>query len=217
MAYNTKNMKTTVDQSSHSGGAVLSHIVFNDRTTGSLKQLPDHWLNKVTGYQRKQADLYFKNPDFVVGEDEPEFNILSLEYVEYEGLRKKTSDLKYFQFMIHALIDTVDRDTQKRYLTPSQAYNILREEVENPNGSHYASFKRWLDLVTKKNVFGIDEIDMLFDYMDRYYQAMKLIHELLTGGLWGSSLCSFGTVEELQSQIHSKIKVLDGEPHNKYK
>lgn len=78
-------------------------------------------------------------------------------------------------------------------------------------------FVYWMKLVTRKTTFGLNELKLLYNYKRSFYYAMKLLPELLNGGLWGSSLCCFKTEENLLNFCNSRHVVKELPPYNKYK
>lgn len=51
----------------------------------------------MTGYQRKQLDIYFENPDYEVDKDKPEYTILSIDFTLFEGLFLSKDPIKVFK------------------------------------------------------------------------------------------------------------------------
>lgn len=190
----------------------ISHIVINDEiyTTHNNGALPKHHLNKVTGLQRKQLDIYFVNPDHNV-EGEPEYNVLTVQFSMLEGLYNIECPIHWFKKAIKDLYTCVIKD-KTNYQSEKQALNVLRSEVEG--GTHEKGFIAWMGIVTSKKQFGLNELTLLRGYQDSYYTASKLFDVLLTGGLWGNNLCCFSEVEDLLEFCNTKQKVVEQEPFN---
>ena len=193
----------------------IDFLVINDvATTGNSGILPDHYLNKVTEYKRKQLDIYFCNPDFLEDNDEPQHNILSIEYTEFKGLFSYNDPIRTFKKSIEFLVLNVDKWNKNNYANDSMKYSIYWEDITNNNISD--SFTNWMKLVTNKSVFSLKELDLLYDYQRSFYHAYKLLPEMLTGGLWGGGLSCFENVDNLLDFCNKKHKVKDLPPHNKY-
>ncbi|BAV81021.1 hypothetical protein [Vibrio phage RYC] len=190
----------------------ISHIVINDEiyTTSNSGALPKHYLNKVTGLQRKQLDIYFINPDHEV-EAEPDYNILTVQFSMFEGLYKTDCPIRWFKKAINDLYFCIIKD-KTSYQNEKQALNVLREDLTG--GNNEKGFIAWMDIVTAKKQFGLNELDLLRGYQDSYYQAAKLFDVLLTGGLWGNNLCCFSDVNDLLIFCNTKQKIIEQEPFN---